>query len=102
MTSRLVVARQRHGGKKKEEEKRTKGNARNKNAPSIRAVVITIPGICIMATYARHVAIFHRAHTWERSWNISPGNAVLVAAAIATPVTSRLINADVVERSATG
>lgn len=55
-----------------------------------------------MATYARHVTIFHRAYTWERSWNISPGNAVLVAVAIATAVTSRLINADVVGRSAAG
>lgn len=69
------------------------------------ALVITIPEICIMATYARHVAIFHRAHTWKRQrrgWDISPGNAVLIATAIATLVTSRLINAEVVERSAAG
>lgn len=43
-------------------------------------------GICIMATYARHVAIFHRARararTWERSSGIiSPGNAAFVAIA---------------------
>jgi len=84
---------------RKKEQRETRGiKMRRRSELSL----LRFPGICIMATYARHVVIFHRAHTWERSWNISPGNAVLVTAAIAAPVTSRLINADVVGRSAAG